>query len=1186
MTDIDRCKNMKIYDIAYEMNYIWKCFEYGMADARVWARNDTDNINGPTGNEIHNYFITMANKITDLNRSLFELCPNIAEINAIKKEIRADQHKNNKWTDLLNYTIRGYCIPNNLKHTSTLNFEINKIAVYVLDDIIINDSILTTISLGFNHVYGGETHSHQLETLKATIDTIKERYTSSMHETNICLQQGIKPLTFDTPHRLIDTRSSDTRIKAHLRRCLYITRKFLKDNPHVMVTNADKGKAMIIMKKQTYNQKIEAYIENEISKNAYLVIAKENQHDILKTIMDELHKKYILTKREYNQWTMDTKNIYNISYKTLPQDNSSINLIPALYVQIKIHNPNLAVRPIVANPQDSLAELQITLIQFLKKYIKPQYDFIITNSLDVVNSLEKLRNERGGRILNEGHRIASIDFEAMYTNVPTKEIYRIISEDFDECIKNSNPEISLEIILNWTKTCIEDFAYIATPIHKFRLIKQNKGIAMGNKLSYILSEIVTAKSISKIINEIPIKEISFVYKYVDDLLIGFNYEKANLIKSKFKEHLPDMPITIEYENEVNHSIKYLDMEISRKGRNIKYSWLRKSYMSDKIINNYSGHPWKQKYSIYLNIANKALSITNHKYLLTAIRFIKLMKRNAYSLNTIKQILATTIDKLNLTKKFPITFQDWLTNMKPNQEHEKRETSTDSILFSNSENDSDAEIKETNLSKKSSNHREIKTNISEQLSDPNDDQILSDIEMNMQPNDQDADIENGDGTNDKRENKNTKEPEKEGLDKESGIEDTAMKNEVNIKHKDAHKAGSGIDPIEMYKQFEAKTNQLLLEIKANLAKEKLDRNKNENEKELKEGAECQLNTITERKKITNNKANMETNLQNERQIIETKTENELDEANKKWNDYIDRKKIKNDNPFMNQQKKANEAFKNRNHKRQQQAPQKYPYRHEDRQKQSEQHQHEHITNRQRQLPKNTNQHRNLYNWTKPDASDNHRHTKTEEHRNQQFFHDHRTYNQKRPYNAHRDRDTAHRKYDTPKYNKTKEYDNYRNANSSSSNRNGNTQHNERNYNTRREYNKNKADSRNTKHRHEDVQQFEGSRNRKRSRSPTADRPNHANKRNKSEAKNLRKEKEIEQHNSTKRNISCAGHACCRHEISEHHRQPVQRPYQYQDRQVIQVPIDFLNMNAAQNQGNFANNIIPTMRQYVSTPYIEQ
>lgn len=372
-----------------------------MADVRTWTCNHNNNSNNvaPTDNNIHEVFLKMAERISKLNNQLFTIYPCSTAIKNLTIEIDQWQRFNTEWNTLLKYTIAGYCKIGNLKKETTNNFKTNEKAVVILDEIYINKPIHTTLALGFNFVYDGKISFKQIEALKQSFDQMRDWYTGTRHEVNITLNAGLRQIVYDSPNRLLHTNENETRIKAFLRRCLYITRQFLKDNPHIIVANADKGKATIILLKDTYMKKIESYIKNEIEQNTYIQIAEENEKQKIIEIIDILTQTYIKIKVTYNKWVTEKnrEKRNNIFYKMLPSIDKNTHFIPALYVQIKVHKPNLAVRPIVANPGDPLANLQITLLSFLEKYIKPQYKFIVTSSTKVVDNLDKLRNTRGGK---------------------------------------------------------------------------------------------------------------------------------------------------------------------------------------------------------------------------------------------------------------------------------------------------------------------------------------------------------------------------------------------------------------------------------------------------------------------------------------------------------------------------------------------------------------------------------------------------------------------------------------------------------------------------------------------------------------------------------------------------------------------------------------------------------------------
>lgn len=73
-----------------------------------------------------------------------------------------------------------------------------------------------------------------------------------------------------------------------------------------------------------------------------------------------------------------------------------------------------------------------------------------------------------------------------------------------------------------------------------------------------------------------------LWKYVDDIFIAFKPNKLETIKYHFARILLEMPLKIELEDK-EHSITYLDMQISRRGRDLVHTWYSKPYSSNTLI---------------------------------------------------------------------------------------------------------------------------------------------------------------------------------------------------------------------------------------------------------------------------------------------------------------------------------------------------------------------------------------------------------------------------------------------------------------------------------------------------------------------------------------------------------------------------------------------------------------------------
>lgn len=146
------------------------------------------------------------------------------------------------------------------------------------------------------------------------------------------------------------------------------------------------------------------------------------------------------------------------------------------------------------------------------------------------------------------------------------------------------------------------------------LIRQTKGIHMGGKLCYELSEIVTNWALKVAIGDIDEGELAGIYKYVDYLLIICTPDAVQRICNGILDRLPGMVVTITTENEKNNSVSYVDINFQRDGEILRYAWHRKAWTSGRMMDQYSAHPGHMKTSLYYkDLSSHAMSITNHRH---------------------------------------------------------------------------------------------------------------------------------------------------------------------------------------------------------------------------------------------------------------------------------------------------------------------------------------------------------------------------------------------------------------------------------------------------------------------------------------------------------------------------------------------------------------------------------------------
>lgn len=57
------------------------------------------------------------------------------------------------------------------------------------------------------------------------------------------------------------------------------------------------------------------------------------------------------------------------------------------------------------------------------------------NSAQIIDNINCLAQSRAGRVIEKGHNLYALDFDAMYTNINLNSFFKVINEDFNEGIR-------------------------------------------------------------------------------------------------------------------------------------------------------------------------------------------------------------------------------------------------------------------------------------------------------------------------------------------------------------------------------------------------------------------------------------------------------------------------------------------------------------------------------------------------------------------------------------------------------------------------------------------------------------------------------------------------------------------------------------------------------------------------------
>lgn len=173
---------------------------------------------------------------------------------------------------------------------------------------------------------------------------------------------------------------------------------------------------------------------------------------------------------------------------------------------------------------------------------------------------------------------------------------------------------------------------------------------MGNPLSPLLAEIFM-NNLEETIHKSDLHNLFlYWYRYVDDILtcfIGTNRQLSKFLNFINNIH-PNIKFTIE--EEINNSINFLDLQISKINHKHEFSIFHKPSHTDITIHSSSTHPIQHKLAAFHSMVHRLLNIP--------------MSPSNYlsELNIIKQIAVNNgfnpniIDKLLIRKQFNLTLK--------------------------------------------------------------------------------------------------------------------------------------------------------------------------------------------------------------------------------------------------------------------------------------------------------------------------------------------------------------------------------------------------------------------------------------------------------------------------------------------------------------------------------------------------
>ena len=177
-----------------------------------------------------------------------------------------------------------------------------------------------------------------------------------------------------------------------------------------------------------------------------------------------------------------------------------------IYGNIKTHKPNKALRPIISQIPTPTYEVAKSLNNIIQKFIPNSYT--VKSSSDFVDILQSNNNVTG--------KMASLDVESLFTNVPLDTTIEIIIKYVYNHDSIPPPKISKEILKSLLLLCTKE-APFRSPEGK--LYCQKEGVAMGSPLGPTFANFYVGDLESDLFNNKPSLKPSIYVRYVDDIFL-------------------------------------------------------------------------------------------------------------------------------------------------------------------------------------------------------------------------------------------------------------------------------------------------------------------------------------------------------------------------------------------------------------------------------------------------------------------------------------------------------------------------------------------------------------------------------------------------------------------------------------------------------------------------------------------
>lgn len=501
------------------------------------------------------------------------------------------------------------------------DIKLNKRAIYNFTKITIPTNVAHILSLGPKFAPPVTENDKAYEKIEKTARFLNEAYGNPLttEQTNKYIKETINNFRFNIDKHInpiIDFYEAS----------MDQTAIFLQENNEITITQADKGRATVVMYTEDYKDKVIHHL-NDKSTYQDLNISSVNSYK-------EMNRKYL-------DW-LETNGYINKNSKKSALTNET--KIANFYAFIKTHKKEHKIRPICNTINTPGYTIANTLTPILTRSME-ESTYAVPNSLEAKNIIDNAS-------ITPSMYFTSFDVVSMFTNITFEDVEKVVRKKYQQ--KRMLTKIPCEIMLKMLK-----FICSINTEFKFNknLYKQIKGLRMGSSISPVLASMVMEDTFDRVFSRIEKPEIFMIY--VDDVLTATTKKHTEEL---FKEvNNTNQNIKFEMETEINNEINYLDMTVhNAHNTTVTTKWFQKEMASKVILNYHSQHDPQQ-------INNTAIAYVTNMYKITDDIYWEEITDKAKEILKINAYPEENIQKTIRIAKYKISKANTSTNTQSTQE---------------------------------------------------------------------------------------------------------------------------------------------------------------------------------------------------------------------------------------------------------------------------------------------------------------------------------------------------------------------------------------------------------------------------------------------------------------------------------------------------------------------------------------